>query len=121
MKFASVLRDSSEVVPDTAELFTLYKQLKKSLKKIPSAHVERVKVVESGQEVAVEGGKDHGVEALTGTRPGASAAAELDAQEQAFVRVITEDVAQLNEQYMEKEEVNVIRLGALQEQVRRRW
>lgn len=35
MKFASVLRDSSEDLPDSVELFRLYKQLKKSLKRIP--------------------------------------------------------------------------------------
>ncbi|RMZ57074.1 hypothetical protein APUTEX25_002306, partial [Auxenochlorella protothecoides] len=131
MKFAAALRNSAEELPDAAELFTLYKHLKKSLKRIPcgdAGHDDSSLVADPASEFgeAASGDEDEADTALELPSLDASAAtladsaqdaaAALDEGERAFVAELTRDVEQLNEQYMEKEEVNVIRFGTLKDQ-----
>lgn len=183
MKFASVLRNSAEELPDLADLFALYKQLKKSLKRIPGRGPDDVDHSEASQDTQPswpsgapggapaaqqqqrqqqEEGQPQGQQAAApgrapeGAAPAAepaqqllqpaepapaapepaaaggeqgeqepprspaaqeAAATALDEQEEAFLRTITEDVQKLNDSYIEKEELNVIKLGTLEEKV----
>lgn len=133
MKFATVLRNSAEELPDAAELFTLYKHLKKSLKRIPCGEGFQDDTSLVGELASGVGEAGSGDDELTGlgqpssgpevevaSREAALPAAErasLDESEQAFVAELTQDVDQLNEQYMEKEELNVIRFDALKNEL----
>lgn len=133
MKFATVLRNSADELPDAAELFTLYKHLKKSLKRIPCGEGFQDDTSLVGELASGVGEAGSGDDELTGlgqpssgpevevaSREAALPAAErasLDESEQAFVAELTQDVDQLNEQYMEKEELNVIRFDALKNEL----
>jgi len=118
MKFAAVLRDSVAELPDTEDLFKKYKQLKKSLKRITA--VPGAAVQDSGSRP--DDASDSDVpcndnllsEANEATEEEAHSSILLDPEMEAeFLRVITEDVSELNERYIEKEEDNVISFESL--------
>lgn len=133
MKFATVLRNSAEELPDAAELFTLYKHLKKSLKRIPCGEGYQDDSSLVGELPSGSGEAGSGDDELTEAGPArsrgagpevascdslpATERASLDEGEQAFVAELTRDVVQLNEQYMEKEEITVIRFGELKDEL----
>jgi hypothetical protein len=85
MKFADTVRRSLADLPDTEDLFASYKALKKSLKRMApedGAHAD-----------------------AAGAPPSAQAL------EAAFLQAISADVNHLNDSYIEREEVAVIRFG----------
>lgn len=118
MKFAAALRSSSEEVPELADLSVLYKDLKKLLKRIPKvpgpAPLAAAPAAEPGAgpaEGRAEGEADQGGEAAKRLRR------LVEEREAEFVRAFSEDVALLNESFLEREEENVIKLGLLEAQV----
>jgi hypothetical protein len=130
MKFGAVLRDSAADLPDTADLFLKYKQLKKSLKRMQSTQQPTQNPSTKSED---NGDQDDG----TGAGPSTKRAKydkqvegthiekdshnaggiflldpELEAE---FLRVVTADVMELNDRYIEKEEDNIIKFGQLED------
>lgn len=87
MKFASVLRHSAQDLPDTAELFALYKQLKKSLKRVPHLEAPPSPSADSEDDSGVSAAAEKGHAKTASGRgvpaEGSAAAATQEAQEAA--------------------------------------
>ena len=145
MKFGAVLRSSAAELPDTEDLFLKYKQLKKSLKKMlpsqgcrdgggggggdrsshPSSDDDDDDNDDndnksSPTEAAGRPSKRAKRDTTATPRPAVEDEDEapilLDQELEAeFLRVITADVMELNERYIEKEEDNVIKFGQLED------
>jgi hypothetical protein len=129
MKFGAVLRDSAADLPDTEDLFLKYKQLKKSIKRMHSTnqhtpHHSNSESDEQHKDNANEAGpstkraKHNDNEEPKEEEDDTTNAAvflldpELEAE---FLRVITADVMELNDRYIEKEEDNVIKFSQLED------
>jgi len=126
MKFGAVLRDSAADLPDTEDLFLKYKQLKKSLKRMQSTQ----QAAQNPSAISEDSDLDEDTEAWPSTKRGKYEDQEEETEtekengaiflldpelETEFLRVVTADVMELNDRYIEKEEDNVIKFGQLED------
>lgn len=143
MKFGAVLRDSAAELPDTEDLFLKYKQLKKSLKRMqstqqtphhPPQHSDHINDTAEPRNTKRAKHSTHPPQSTTERPPNnAGNISEDDTEEEndkeidtapilldpeleaEFLRVITVDVMELNDRYIEKEEDNVIKFSQLED------
>lgn len=127
MKFGAVLRDSAADLPDTEDLFLKYKQLKKSLKRMQSTQ-------QPARNLPAKGEDNRDLDTDTAAEPSTKRAKHNEKEEEAeiekdtaaiffldpeleaeFIRVITADVMELNDRYIEKEEDHVIKFSQLED------
>lgn len=105
MKFAAILRENSEFLPDSQDLFTRYKSLKKSLKRRLGGEG-----IDSISSEAAEGSE-------SSCETHAHCLAEVSSHtllEQEFVAALMADIKSLNDQFIEREELAVINLGEVE-------
>jgi hypothetical protein len=128
MKFGAVLRDSAADLPDTEDLFIKYKQLKKSIKRMQNTQLAAAHPAHDDSDSDDDNANDAGPSTkrakLNEPTPASpiekeketDAAVLLDPELEAeFLRVITDDVIELNDRYIEKEEDNVIKFSQLED------
>ena len=88
MKFAALLRHSSEDLPELTELFRSYKQLKKRLKTLPQ------RCNTPAHQLSLQ---------------------ELRQREAIFVRAVLQNVQRFNDSFLDREEDAVIQLRTLED------
>ena len=140
MKFAAVLRESGTELPDIEDLFRKYKLLKKSLKRLPISSGRASVRDESSDErnddeetakqdtacasthgMLKDGARSDAQDPISDAEADAAKEAQwkrqLSALEEDFKKAIHADVQELNERYMEQEELAVMQCEALMEEV----
>jgi hypothetical protein len=114
MKFGAVLRDSAVDLPDTEDLFLKYKQLKKSIKRMQST--QQTAANGPHHDISDSDSDDNAAKEAGPSKPKRAKHNKDDPELEAeFLRVITADVMELNDRYIEKEEDNVIKFSQLED------
>lgn len=129
MKFGAVLRESGAELPDVEDLFKKYKSLKKSLKKFKGSDACDESSDEhnefDGQTAPVHAETIKESHAAKNDEAGPSCEDDsfvrlhhVEELEEEFKKAIRADVQELNEKFMEKEELAVMKCEELLDKVR---
>ncbi|KAK9868332.1 hypothetical protein WJX84_006673 [Apatococcus fuscideae] len=126
MKFGKLLQSTVEEMPEMSEVFLRYRDLKKQLKRMP--HTDSSSNLTGASLLPSEGNAQQLQERLSSSCPAelatpweptaseaCSAQGSAHSDEQSFIDTLSEDLTNLNEFFMNKEEDIVIRLQTLED------
>lgn len=112
MKFGKVLAQSQHDMPqEMGTMFLRFKELKKQLKhmSVPQTLADRAGPTAEAGKATEDTGRSAAQQTVT--------SGTLTAEEIHFIQTLNEDLANFNDYFVEKEEVSIIRLRALEDRI----